>query len=71
MQNDNVEFERVCNLQLGDIFLQNGRWRQVHKIINERIYYFLKDNPKNKRDSHPKNSQQIFQVVKKENVERC
>lgn len=70
MQDTYVDFDRVCNLKKGDRFLISGVWKIVFKVTKESVHS-RHSTGRGAETILGSKSQQIVQVVKKENVERC
>ncbi len=64
MQDEKVDFTRVCNLKIGDMFLENGIWKKVF-FINPKVVKFKAANGNSKNvSSKGKKSQQFVQVAR-------
>lgn len=58
-----VDFKRICELSVGQIFLMNGIWWIVHSISNGRMYYYnYGSEKKSKKESLGAKSQMFVQV---------
>lgn len=58
-----VDFVRVNSLVVGQHFLMNGIWWEVHSIKNGRLYY-INRKARTRKESLGANSQMFVQVVK-------
>lgn len=66
MKDEKVDFTRVCNLKMGDKFLECGTWKKVVFINSEVIKFKALHGSAHRVLSKGKNSQQIIQVARVE-----
>jgi hypothetical protein len=67
MEEKEVNFCRVKDLQIGDVFLLNGAWRTVVKIADGKLWYkylYAYSREKGNRNSVGANSSAYVQVVR-------
>ena len=67
MEEEVVNFCRVKDLQIGDVFLMNGNWRTVVKIAEGKLWYkylYAYSREKGNRNHVGANSSQYVQLVK-------
>jgi hypothetical protein len=69
VQDEAIDFIRICQLEIGQKFLMNGMWWQVRSKEDGRIQYFnTHTRNKHRKESVGAKNQQFVQITIQRNI---